>query len=120
MVRKANVLGAASLALALAMTSALAQTQTPAANPSLHARAKHSHHHHAAKPKEDTGRQITVHKSTPSWLTLGGGASVGTGNNYVTGTFDQPSPIEGTFSGYRGRERVINQYGVPGTPLFQF
>ena len=41
-----------------------------------------------------------------------------TGNNYVTSTFDQPSPIEGTFAGYRGRERL--QYADPGLPLFRF
>ena len=61
-----------------------------------------------------------MHKGTPSWLTLGGGASVRHGNNYVTETFDQPSPVEGTFSGYRGRERLTNRYSVPGAPLFQF
>ena len=71
--------------------------------------------------QEPEGRQITVHKSaaaTPSWLTLGTDAPVGTGNNYVTSTFDQPSPIEGTFAGYRGRERL--QYAEPGLPLFRF
>ncbi len=61
-----------------------------------------------------------VHKATPSWLTLGPDASVGAGNNYVTDTFDQPSAVQGTFSGYRGRERVIKGYGVPGATLFQF
>ncbi|MBV9289323.1 MAG: hypothetical protein JO288_16160, partial [Hyphomicrobiales bacterium] len=52
--------------------------------------------------------------------TLGGGAEVGHDNSYVTSTFDQPSPVEGTFAGYRGRERVIDQFGVPGVPLFRF
>lgn len=61
-----------------------------------------------------------MRQGAPSWLTLGNGASAGRGNNYVTSTFDQPSAIEGTFSGYRGRERLTNQYGVPGATLFQF
>src|SRR5208337_3618884 len=70
--------------------------------------AKHPDYHHAKhrKPKEVVeGRQITVHKATPSYLTLGTEAEVGTGNNYTLDTFDQPPPIEGTFAGYRGRER---------------
>ena len=29
-----------------------------------------------------------------------------TGNGYVYGTFNQPTPIEGTFVGMRGRERL--------------
>jgi hypothetical protein len=117
MMRSIQFLGAALLAFA----SPAAEAQTQAAKPSaIHARA--THRHRVEKPNEE-GRQITVHKGTPSWLTLGSGATVGygnNGNNYVTNTFDQPSPVEGTFSGYRGRERLINQYGVPGTPLFQF
>ncbi len=111
MVRSVQIFSAALIAVALAAPAADAETtQTP----TIHARAKH----HAKKDPE--GRQITVHKATPSWLTLGTGASAGAGANYVTETFDQPSPIEGTFSGYRGRERLINQYGVPGAPLFRF
>ncbi len=112
MVRSVQFIGAALLALALASSAADAQT-TP--NPTLHARAKHR----IAKPKEQ-GRQITVHNPTPSWLTLGTGARAGTSNNYVTSTFDQPSPVEGTFAGYRGRERLVNRYEVPGAPLFRF
>jgi len=121
MVRSALASCAALLALTLA-PAAEAQTAstTSAKTPTLHARA----HPHKARKAEPEGRQITVHKSghqpTPSWLTLGTGAPVGTGNNYVTSTFDQPSPIEGTFSGWRGRERIIPQYGVPGATLFQF
>ena len=111
------LLGAASLALVVtASAPASAQTTTT--------HAKHPDYHHAKhrKPKEVAeGRQITVHKSTPSWLTLGqGAAEVGAGNNYVLDTFNQPSPIEGTFAGYRGRERLIDQYGVPGATLFRF
>ncbi len=120
MVRSIRGFGAALIAMALAST---ADAQTPmtldAATPTLHARARH-HKHHVVR-QEPEGRQITVHKSagaTPSWLTLGTDAPVGTGNNYVTSTFDQPSPIEGTFAGYRGRERL--QYAEPGLPLFRF
>jgi hypothetical protein len=114
MMRSIQFLGAALLAF----TSPAAEAQTQEAKQStIHARA--THRHRVEKPKEE-GRQITVHKGTSSWLTLGSGATVGYGNNYVTNTFDQPSPVEGTFSGYRGRERLINQYGVPGAPLFQF
>jgi hypothetical protein len=113
MVRSAQLMGAALIALALAAPAADAETtQTP----TIHARAKH----HARKKTEPEGRQITVHKATPSWLTLGPDASVGAGASYVTSTFDQPSAVEGTFSGYRGRERLINQYGVPGAPFFRF
>ena len=111
------LLGAASLALVVA-ASAPASAQTTTTH------AKHPDYHHAKhrKPKEVAeGRQITVHKATPSYLTLGpGAAEVGAGNNYVLDTFNQPSPIEGTFAGYRGRERLIDQYGVPGATLFRF
>jgi hypothetical protein len=74
-----------------------------------------------AKPKEE-GRQITVHKATPSWLTLGGSAEVGSHNGYVYDTFNQPTPIEGTFTGLRGRERITDQFGNPGPgiTLFRF
>jgi len=113
MVRSVQFMGVALIALALAAPAADAQT-TP--TPTIHATAKH----HARKKNEPEGRQITVHKATPSWLTLGPGANVGAGASYVTGAFDQPSAVEGTFSGYRGRERLINQYGVPGAPLFRF
>jgi len=112
MVHSVRFMGAALLALTLASGAAEAQTQT-SAPPTPKRR------HHVEKPKEE-GRQVTVHEGTPSWLTLGSGAGVGRGNNYVTSTFNQPSPVEGTFSGYRGRERLVDQYGVPGVPLFQF
>ena len=117
--------GAALIAAAL-MSPADAQTAAAPGvgtqTPTLHARARHHHRRHAVR-REPEGRQITVHKSAnapPSWLTLGNDAPVGTGNNYVTSTFDQPSAVEGTFSGYRGRERLVPQYGVPGVPLFRF
>ena len=68
------------------------------------------------------GRQITVHRR-PSYLTAGTQVPVGTvGNGYVYGTFAQPTPIEGTFSGMRGRERLTDQFGnaAPGWVLFKF
>ena len=104
------------VALALASLSVKAQAEI-ALDSTHHARAKR---HHTVEMTKEEGRQITVNRNTPSWLTLGSGSSVGYGNNYVTNTFDQPSTVEGTFSGYRGRERLINQYGVPGVPLFRF
>ena len=75
----------------------------------------------AVKPKEE-GRQITVRKETPSWLTLGGSAEVGSHNGYVYDTFNQATPIEGTFTGLRGRERITDQFGNPGPgiTLFRF
>jgi hypothetical protein len=111
MIRSVQLLGAAALALALAASwGANAQT------------AYHgTKHRKATKPTAETGRQITIHKATPSYLTLGPGANLGPTNNYVTDTFAQPSPIEGTFSGMRGRERLdANRYNGPGVPLFRF
>ncbi len=111
------LLGAASLALVFA-TSAPASAQT-ATTP-----AKHPDYHHAKhkKPKElAEGRQITVHKATPSWLTLGGVASPsGTStNNYVLDTFDPPTPIQGTF--LQGRMIVPdNRFQGAGVPLLRF
>ncbi len=112
MARSVHIFSAALVAVAFAATAADAETtQTP----TIHARAKHH-----AKPKEPEGRQITVHKSTPS-LTLGPDAGVGAGNSYVTDTFNQPSPVEGTFSGFRGRERLdANRFNGPVVPLFRF
>jgi hypothetical protein len=113
-----RMFGAALFTVALVSSAA---AQTSAQTPTLHARA--SHHVHKHRVDEPEGRQITVHKTpnaTPSWLTLGSEAPVGSGNDYVTSTFDPPSPVEGTFSGYRGRERLVPRFGVPGAPLFRF
>jgi hypothetical protein len=72
----------------------------------------------AKRPAAPAGRQITVH-ARPSYLTLGTQAPVGTvGNGYVYSTFDQPTPIEGTFMGMRGRERLTDP--APGLTLFRF
>jgi hypothetical protein len=76
----------------------------------------------AAKRTAPAGRQITVH-ARPSYLTLGTQAPVGTvGNGYVYSTFNQPTPIEGTFQGMRGRERITDPLGnaAPGFTLFRF
>ena len=76
----------------------------------------------AAQRPAPTGRQITVH-ARPSYLTLGTQAPVGTvGNGYVYSTFNQPTPIEGTFQGMRGRERLTDPMGnaSPGLTLFRF
>jgi hypothetical protein len=76
----------------------------------------------AAQRPAPTGRQITVH-ARPSYLTLGTQAPVGTvGNGYVYSTFNQPTPIEGTFQGMRGRERLTDPLGnaSPGLTLFRF
>ena len=71
-----------------------------------------------AKQTSPSGRQITVH-ARPSYLTLGTQAPVGTvGNGYVYSTFNQPTPIEGTFMGMRGRERLSDP--APGLTLFRF
>jgi hypothetical protein len=74
-----------------------------------------------AKPLAPAGRQITVH-ARPSYLTAGTAVPVGSYNGYVYDTFNQPTPIEGTFSGMRGRERLTDQFGnaAPGLTLFKF
>ena len=110
------LLGAASLAFVIAAAApASAQTTTKAKHPDYH----HTKHR---KPKEVAeGRQITVHKATPSYLTLGGVASPSdtSTNNYVLDTFDQPTPIQGTF--LQGRTQVLdNRFQGAGVPLFRF
>jgi len=75
-----------------------------------------------AKHPVPAGRQITVHER-PSYLTAGTQVPVGTaGNGYVYDTFAQPTPVEGTFAGMRGRERITDQFGnaAPGLTLFKF
>ena len=109
------LLGATSLALVVAASASALTTTTHAKHPDYH-HAKHR------KPKEVAeGRQITVHKATPSYLTLGGVASPATTstNNYVLDTFDQPTPIQGTFM--QGRTTVLDsRYQGPGLTLFRF
>jgi hypothetical protein len=73
-----------------------------------------------AKHPAPAGRQITVH-ARPSYLTAGTQVPVGTvGNGYVYDTFNQPTPLEGTFMGWRGRTRVEDQFANPGLTLFRF
>jgi hypothetical protein len=75
-----------------------------------------------ARRQAPAGRQITVH-ARPSYLTAGTQVPVGTvGNGYVYDTFAQPAPVEGTFMGMRGRERITDQFGgaAPGLTLFRF
>jgi hypothetical protein len=75
-----------------------------------------------AKHAEPAGRQITVHPR-PSYLTAGTQVPVGSvGNGYVYDTFNQSTPIEGTFTGMRGRERLTDQFGnaSSGFTLFKF
>jgi hypothetical protein len=111
------LVGATSLALLLA-TAAAASAQTTTTQ------SKHPDYHHTKhrKPKEVAeGRQITVHKATPSWLTLGGVASPAetSTNNYVLDTFDQPTPIQGTFM--QGRTTVLdNRFDGAAVPLLRF
>jgi hypothetical protein len=127
MVRSIWLLAAAALVAGLAAASPAAYAQDeaavqttgplgapPKAKPRQTALKKRAAKHAAAP----AGRQITVH-ARPSYLTLGTQAPVGTvGNGYVYSTFDQPTPIEGTFMGMRGRERLSDP--APGLTLFRF
>jgi hypothetical protein len=45
---------------------------------------------------------------------------VGSYNGYVYDTFNQAPPIEGTFTGLRGRERIQDQFANPGPGLTLF
>jgi hypothetical protein len=129
MVRWIEASAAALLAAGLAASAAHAQTtgavqttgpltttgafQKSPHQTTLQKRAKHA-------PQAPAGRQITVH-ARPSYLTLGTGANVGEYNGYVVDTFNQPTPIDGTFTGMRGRERLDgNRFDGPGIPLFRF
>jgi hypothetical protein len=130
MVRLARLLAAAALAGGFAVASPGANAQTgsqdegavqttgPLGSPPQKAKSRQTALKKRAKHPVETGRQITVH-ARPSYLTLGTQAPVGTvGNGYVYGTFNQPTPIEGTFMGMRGRERLSDP--APGLTLFRF
>jgi hypothetical protein len=134
MVRFIRLLGAAALAAGLAAAPA-ANAQTgptelgpldtgPLQPPPPKPKARQTALKKRAKKPEPAGRQITVHaRPRPSYLTLGTQAPVGTvGNGYVYDTFAQPTPVQGTFMGMRGRERVTDQFGnaAPGLTLFRF
>jgi hypothetical protein len=134
MVRFVRLLAAAALAGALA-SAANAQTgpleEGPLETGPLQAGPAQTTPHKAkprqtalqkrAKHPAPAGRQITVH-ARPSYLTAGTAVPVGSYNGYVYDTFNQPTPIEGTFSGMRGRERLTDQFGnaAPGLTLFKF
>jgi hypothetical protein len=133
MVRFVRLLAVAALAAGLAGASPAANAQTgpqdegavqttgPLGSPPQKAKPRQTALKKRAKQAKQTtpsGRQITVH-ARPSWLTAGTQAPVGTvGNGYVYSTFDQPTPIEGTFMGMRGRERLTDP--APGLTLFRF
>jgi hypothetical protein len=133
MVRFVRLLAAAAFAAGLAGASPAAnaqagpqdegavQTTGPLGSPPQKAKPRQTALKKRAKQAKQTtpsGRQITVH-ARPSWLTAGTQAPVGTvGNGYVYSTFDQPTPIEGTFMGMRGRERLTDP--APGLTLFRF
>jgi hypothetical protein len=116
MVRFVRLLAAAALAACLAAPGANAQTEP------LQSGKRHETTIKKRAKKPAPGRQITVHRR-PSYLTAGTQVPVGTvGNGYVYGTFNQPTPISGTFMGMRGRERITDQFGNagPGLTLFRF
>ncbi len=137
MVRFVRLLAAAALAAGLA-SAPVANAQTgpleegpletgplqsaPSRTTSQKAKARQTALQKRAKHPAPAGRQITVHPR-PSYLTAGTQVPVGTaGNGYVYDTFNQSTPIEGTFSGMRGRERLTDQFGnaAPGLTLFRF
>ena len=98
------------------------QTTGPLGSPPQKAKPRQTALKKRAKRPAPEGRQITVH-ARPSWLTAGTQVPVGSvGNGYVYDTFAQPSPVEGTFMGMRGRERITDQFGNagPGLTLFKF
>ncbi len=115
-----RLLAAALMAVAL-VSSAEAQTPGPETAPATHAPARRQvHKHHVERSEARRSADQTNANATPSWLTLGQDGSTGSASNYATGAFNQPSAVEGTMSGYRGRNRVDSQYGAPGAPLLNF
>ena len=130
MVRSIRLLAAIALVAGIAAATPAAyaqdegavQTTGPLGVPPPKAKPRQTALRKRAKPSTPAGRQITVH-ARPSYLTLGTQAPVGTvGNGYVYSTFNQPTPIEGTFQGMRGRERLTDPLGnaAPGFTLFRF
>ena len=134
--RSSRLLAAAALAASLAAATPAAHAQTgtqddgavqttgPLGSTPQKAKPRQTALKKRAKQAKQApaGRQITVH-ARPSYLTLGTQAPVGTvGNGYVYSTFNQPTPIEGTFQGMRGRERITDPLGnaAPGFTLFRF
>jgi hypothetical protein len=123
MIRSVRLLAAAALAAAFT-SAASAQTTGPLdpAPPVQAAKSKQTALKKRAKHPVPAGRQITVH-ARPSYLTAGTQVPVGsTGNGYVYDTFNQATPIQGTFMGMRGQERLTDRFGNagPGLTLFRF
>jgi len=98
MTRQASALGAIALGIVLASTSADAQAV-----------------HHRGKHPVPGGRQIIVREGTPSWLTLGTWAPVGSRQGYVLDTLQPPQRTsnQGTFVGVRGLDRLPNDVRLP-------
>jgi hypothetical protein len=133
MVRFVRLLAVAALAASPALVTPAAKAQTgleegavqttgPLGATPQKAKSRQTALKKRAQHPAPAGRQITVH-ARPSYLTAGTQVPVGTvGNGYVYGTFNQPTPIEGTFMGMRGRERVMDPLGnaAPGLTLFRF
>jgi hypothetical protein len=130
MIRFVRLFAAAALAAGVAtaplaanaQTDGAVQTTGPLGAPPQKAKSRQTALKKRAKRPVPEGRQITVH-ARPSWLTAGTQAPVGSvGNGYVYDTFNQPAPIEGTFMGMRGRERITDPLGNtgPGLTLFRF
>jgi hypothetical protein len=133
MVRFVRLLAAAALATSLATAAPAANAQTgptelgpletgPLQPTPQKPKPRRTALQKRAKRPAPEGRQITVH-ARPSYLTAGTQVPVGTvGNGYVYDTFSQPTPVEGTFMGMRGRERITDQFGnaAPGWTLFKF
>jgi hypothetical protein len=130
MVRFVRLFAAAALAAGVAAATPAANAQTegavqttgPLGAQPQKAKPRQTALKRRAKRPAPEGRQITVH-ARPSWLTAGTQVPVGTvGNGYVYSTFAQPTPIEGTFMGMRGRERITDPLGnaAPGLTLFRF
>ena len=132
MVRFVRLFAAAALAAGVAAATPAANAQTegavqttgPLGAPPHKAKARRTALRKRAKHPVPAGRQITVHaRRTPSYLTAGTQVPVGTvGNGYVYDTFAQPTPVEGTFMGMRGRERLTDPFSnaAPGWVLFKF
>jgi hypothetical protein len=132
MVRFVRLFAAAALAVSVAaaanaqttgpLEGGAVQTTGPLGAPPQKAKPRQTALKKRAKRPAPEGRQITVH-ARPSYLTAGTQVPVGTvGNGYVYDTFNQPTPIEGTFMGMRGRERITDPLGNagPGLTLFRF
>ncbi len=136
MVRFVRLLAAAALAAGLATAAPAANAQTtpqelgpldtgplqtgPLQTAPQKAKPRQTALQKRAKHPAPAGRQITVH-ARPSYLTAGTQVPVGSvGNGYVYGTFNQSTPIEGTFTGLHGRTRIEDQFGNPGPGLTLF